>query len=89
MYSRQLNGQTLTLAPSGWTYNRTFVLYDKETESLWYPFPDTGGLTAISGPHKDLFLPLLESTPTTWDKWHAEHPESKYMRYPYRAGNRW
>ena len=26
VYSREIDGQTLTLAPSGWTYNNTFVL---------------------------------------------------------------
>lgn len=80
VYSRELDGQTLTLAPSGWTYRRTFVLYDRETGTLWYPFPDTKGLTGIAGPLQDSFLPELESTRTTWRFWHQRHPQSKYMR---------
>ncbi|MBW1822510.1 MAG: hypothetical protein JRI92_12285, partial [Deltaproteobacteria bacterium] len=31
MYSREIDDRLLTLAPSGWTYKNTFVLYDKET----------------------------------------------------------
>ena len=82
MYSRELDGQTLTLAPSGWTYRQTFVLYDKESETLWYPVPGTKGLTGISGPHQDRVLPELRSKKTRWQQWHQEHPETKFMRYP-------
>jgi hypothetical protein len=34
VYSREIDGRTLTLVPSGWTYERTFVLYDRETDSF-------------------------------------------------------
>ncbi|RLC06102.1 MAG: hypothetical protein DRH90_04315 [Deltaproteobacteria bacterium] len=47
VYSREINGQTLTFAPSGWTYKKTFVLYDKETGTLWYP--KKKGLMRIQG----------------------------------------
>ncbi|MBT8360753.1 MAG: DUF3179 domain-containing protein [Deltaproteobacteria bacterium] len=75
MYSRNLNGKILTLAASGWTYKSTFVLYDKETMSLWYP--EKGGLRGISGKHLDQFLPMLESEYTQWRKWADDHPDSK------------
>jgi len=81
VYSRQLNGQTLTLAPSGWTYRRTFVLYDYETRTMWYPLPNTHGLTAIAGPLADQVLPELESTRGRWNQWQRENPDSKHMRY--------
>ena len=81
MYSREIDGQTLTLAPSGWTYKRTFVLYDKETQTLWYPLPGTSGLTGISGPLADRFLPELKYTQTNWDQWHRENPDTKHMKY--------
>jgi hypothetical protein len=35
VYSREIDGKTLTLSASGWTYDRLFVLYDYETESIW------------------------------------------------------
>ena len=83
MYSREIDGRTLTLAPSGWTYRRTFVLYDKETDTLWYP-AEGKGLTGISGYYKDRVLPELDSTRTTWERWKEEHPDTKFMRYPKR-----
>ena len=81
MYSREIDGRTLTLAPSGWTYGRIFVLYDKETETLWYPFPDGNGLTGISGEYADRSLPELESTYTSWRDWQREHPRTGFLKY--------
>lgn len=78
MYSRVLNGKLLTLAPSGWTYKRTFVLYDKESLSLWYPVRD--GLVGISGEHLDEFLPRLNSVSTQWRWWVDDHPDSKVLK---------
>ena len=77
----ELDGRALTLAPSGWTYRQTFVLYDKETESLWYPFPNGKGLTGITGEYKGRFLPELASTTAAWKDWHREHPDTKFLRY--------
>ena len=81
MYSRQLNDQTLTLAPSGWTYRRTFVLYDYETSTLWYPLPGTRGLTGIAGPLAGEVLPEIESTRARWNQWQRDNPQGKHMRY--------
>jgi len=78
VYSRTLNGQILTLAPSGWTYDKTFVLYDKETMSMWYP--ERNGLRGISGPHFNQFLPKLKSDDTRWRKWVDKHPETKVIK---------
>jgi hypothetical protein len=77
VYSRQLDGQTLTLAPSGWTYDFTFVLVDRETGSLWYP--DNRGLWAIQGPLFKRRLPKLASEDTRWDQWLKDHPLSRVL----------
>ena len=77
VYSRELNGKTLTIAPSGWTYKNTFVLYDKETESLWYPYKK--GLMGIQGVYFKQWLPVLESEDTQWKKWRRQHPDSKVI----------
>ena len=82
MYSREIDGQILTLAPSGWTYRRTFVLYDYETETLWYPLPGTEGLTGIAGPLKGKILSEIRSSRAPWRDWQRENPEAKHMRYP-------
>ena len=77
MYSRTLDGKELTLAPSGWTYKNTFLLYDRETMSMWYPYQD--GLRGITGEHFNKVLPLIDSDDTRWDKWVEKHPSSKVM----------
>lgn len=82
MYSREIDGQVLTFSASGWTYDRTFVLYDCETESLWYHFeksPNGSGLTCISGHYADAFLPELTSVRTRWSTWVAGHPNTGFM----------
>ena len=78
MYSRQIDDQTLTILPSGWTYDNTFVLYDKETETLWYPYRK--GLKGIQGKYFNRLLSKMSSEDTTWEKWLKHNPESKILR---------
>jgi hypothetical protein len=78
VYSREIDGQTITITPSGWTYKRTFVLVDRETGSLWYP--KEGGLMGIQGTHFKKWLPELQSTDTRWSKWKQTHPSTKLMK---------
>lgn len=97
VYSRELDGNILTLAPSGWTYGEnafssTFVLMDKETESLWFPSGEQGcalplepagegvcGLVGISGVHADKVLKGEFLSATTWDEWKNTYKDSKYV----------
>ena len=78
MYSRIIDDQILTLAPSGWTYKRTFVLYDKETGTLWYP--DDKGLMGIQGHYFKRRLPRIDAKDTQWGEWVDRHPQSKVLR---------
>ncbi len=71
-----MGGEALTIAASGWTYRNTFVLYDHETESLWYHLEETNGLTCIAGEHADRFLPERTSTKTRWSDWVSENPRT-------------
>ncbi len=77
VYSREIEGQTLTLAPSGWTYDNTFVLYDRETGSLWYPYEK--GLMGIQGVYFKKWLPKMPSEDTRWRDWVNKHPDSKIL----------
>ena len=78
MYSREIDGQILILASVGFTYEGLFVLYDYETESLWYHIGD--GLACVSeGPYQDRVLPELPSSLMQWQDWVAQHPDSKYL----------
>jgi len=97
VYSRQIDGNILTLAPSGWTYGRfadssTFVLVDKETESLWFPAGEQGcalplepvdegscGLVGIGGIYADRVLDGEFLSATTWAEWKSTHPDTKYV----------
>ena len=81
MYSRELNGEVLTFAASGWTYRRTFVLVDNQTESMWYPIHNSGGLTSIAGPHKGSFFPTLAITKSRWSSWVTDHPQTKFWKH--------
>ncbi|WP_372682807.1 DUF3179 domain-containing (seleno)protein [Desulfosarcina sp.] len=78
VYSRELDGKRLTIAPSGWTYKRTFVLYDQETGTLWYP--DKDGLLGIQGKYFQRHLPRLESTDTRWSTWVKSNPSTRLMK---------
>jgi hypothetical protein len=87
VYSRELAGlktssgqdSVLTLAASGWTYDFTFVLYDFETESLWYHLEGEDGLTCISGVHADRKLGEFPSTKTRWNIWKKDNPETLFL----------
>lgn len=82
MYSRENDNTVLTLSASGWTYNFTFVLYDYETESMWYHFEGEDGLRCISGKYADRKLVEFTSFFIQWNEWRFNYPESKYSKYP-------
>lgn len=82
MYSREIDGEILTLSASGWTYRNTFVLFDYETESLWYHLEGRDGLTCISGTYADRELEEFPSTLARWFDWVNDHPQSQYLKYP-------
>ena len=75
VYSREIDGQTLTIIPSGWTYESTFVLYDKESGSLWYPYKN--GLLAIQGKYFKKILQRL-SIPEVKEKLNNTNYFRKY-----------
>ena len=97
VYSREIDGNILTLAPSGWTYGQnvsrsTFVLVDKETQSLWFPAGEQGcalpigpvgesgcGLVGINGIYTDSILNGEFLSATTWSDWKSAHPDAKYI----------
>ena len=79
VYSRSLDGETLTLAASGWVFERLFVLCDLETQSLWYDLPDSEGLTCVSGKYEGRVLPEVDSRLMPWSQWHDEQPASTFL----------
>lgn len=83
MYGRSLDGQPLTLAASGWTWEDTFVLWDYQTGSLWFGGSGQAGwgdLVCIEGPLQGRRLPDLTLHRTFWRSWFGSNPETKLMR---------
>jgi len=78
VYSRRIDDQVLTLVPSGWTYDNTFVLYDSETGTLWYP--DRKGLMGIQGKYFKRWLDEIPSEDTVLEKWKNKHPNTKIVQ---------
>jgi hypothetical protein len=81
VYSREIGVEILTLSASGWIYENTFVLFDYETESIWYHLPGTDGLTCISGAYADEKLEEFTSTRMRWDMWLDQNRKTKIMEY--------
>ena len=75
IYDRRVGGHTLTFGVAGYTYSDpdvwdgrdTFVLWDRESESLWWP--PIG--RAVAGPLIDRPLPLLDERSWSQSTWGA------------------
>ncbi len=59
---------------SGYVHKNTFLMFDRKTESLWYPL-EGDEWTAISGPRRGEKIPFMEKPPVvSLGEWRAEHP---------------
>jgi hypothetical protein len=75
VYVTNVDGQKLTFVVSGQLWNRSLVMMDVETESLWSHLLGRG----MDGRHKDTVLKTIPSDITTWDVWKAEHPTTSLL----------
>lgn len=71
MYAREVEGKKLTLGVSGMLWNRSLVMYDQETNSLWSHILGE----AMQGPLRGKRLQQLPSVMTDWDTWRKQHPD--------------
>ncbi len=79
VYGREIDGKVTTFGTTGYTYKNTFLLYDRATSSVWYPFKK-GEFNAISGELKGKTLPYLaEPEIMTLSKWRALHPNTQVL----------
>ena len=63
----------------GWHGRQGFVLWDRDTESLWWPLIDRG----VSGPAVDQRMKLLDRSlweDTSWERFQAKHPNARVLR---------
>ncbi len=76
MNGRGSGEQEFEWGVSGYVYHNTFILYDRATESLWYPMSDTAW-TAIAGPRQGEVIPFItEPGVVTLGAWRKEHPNT-------------
>ena len=86
IYKRTYGDNTFTFAVSGYTYYDPdvwngldgFILWDRETESLWWPLIDK----AVSGPLKGARLQKIEAIhweDVTWRNIKQNYPDAQIM----------
>ncbi len=76
VYGREFDGNIDEFGTSGYVYRNTFILYDRSTNSLWYPF-DEEKWTAIAGPRSGETIPFIEEPePVTLGEWRERHPDT-------------
>ncbi len=72
MYDRQVGDRKLSFGHEGALYNKSFIMYDKETDSLWV---HTTG-RAVKGPLRGSELGFLPSEIVPWAVWRERHPDT-------------
>lgn len=73
MYSREINGKTLTFEPSGALLNASLVMRDRETDSWWSIITDRAIHGAVEG---ERLRQLQGAEKTTFGAWRARHPDT-------------
>ena len=79
VYSREIEGERIEFGTSGFTMDNVFVLYDRQSESVWYPLTDAT-MDAVSGTRKGTSIPFLaEPNPVPLSDWLKNHPNTKVL----------
>jgi hypothetical protein len=77
-YRRSVDGVVLEFGVSGLIYNSNFLLYDRQTDSLWLQFDGR----ALAGPQAGKRLEPVVVRQEILDVWLARHPDSTVLRPP-------
>ncbi len=79
MCSREINGTTIEFGTTGYTMNNTFVLYDRDTDSIWYPLTDEG-MDAVAGSRKGESIEFV-SKPALVSllEWASQYPDTQVL----------
>jgi len=76
VYGRNNKGQVDEFGVSGYVYRNVFIIFDRRTESLWYPL-DNEKWTAICGPRKGETIRFIAEPPVvTLGEWRKKHPNT-------------
>ncbi|MBW3597884.1 MAG: DUF3179 domain-containing protein [Planctomycetes bacterium] len=76
MYASRVQGQDLTFVVSGMLWQRSLVMMDLETGSLWAHLLGR----AMRGPLQGEELERLHSVMTDWKTWRDEHPTTTVLK---------
>jgi hypothetical protein len=83
VYTRTVGDRTLNLAVSGMLWNRSLVMIDEETKSLWSHLLGE----AMQGPLKGSELEALPAEMVTWEAWKREHPQTTVLNISRMSRN--
>ena len=83
MYASKVNDQRLTFAVSGKLWQRSLVMIDSQTESLWSHLLGQ----AMDGPLLGTHLETLPSIITDWKSWQRDHPDTSVLDMSKTVGN--
>jgi hypothetical protein len=76
VYGREIDGKITTFGTTGYTYRSTFLLYDRQTQSIWYPY-QPGKMNALCSQRAGNTLPFLaKPEPMPLAKWQEKHADS-------------
>jgi len=79
VHGRQSEDRIDEFGVSGYVYKNVFLIFDRKTESLWYPL-DESGWTAIGGPRKGEVIKFLgKPAPVALGKWRKQHPDTRVL----------
>jgi len=73
-----MDGEEVEFGTAGYTMEHVFVLYDRSSESVWYPEGEF--LAAVGGKRRGEKLPFLdEPAPIALGEWLAQHVDSTVL----------
>ena len=79
MCVRENDGDAVEFGTTGYTMNNTFVLYDRASDSIWYPLGDNT-FDAVAGARRGDSIPFAaKPDPMPLGDWLQEHPDSRIL----------
>lgn len=83
-----MDGEAVEFGTSGYTMDQVFVLYDRRTESVWYPL-SAETLDAVSGTKRGEAIAILdEPAPVVLRDWVIEYPATRVLLPSEEDGER-
>ena len=71
-----MDGVVTTFGTTGYTYNNIFLLYDRHSDTVWYPLDD-GAFDGIGGTFLGHKIPFIAKPPImTLAEWRRLYPET-------------